>query len=384
MSKEIVAIQGMTCAACARRIEKAVGRLQGVLEATVNLAAEKLSVEYDEKTLPFSAITETVVKIGYAVAEQKPGGSVTIPIAGMTCAACAQRIEKAIRKAEGVQSVSVNLATEKAAVTYDPKKIRIADIRGIIEKLGYKALEISKTGAVDEDKLRKEKEIRVLKTKLVISAVFALPLLYIAMVPMISWLRLPFPAALSPMRYPLIYALAELALVIPVIIMGRRFYTVGFKALIQRSPNMDSLIAIGTAAAIIYSAWNTLQITRGKFAAVDALYFETAGVIITLILLGKTLEAISKGRTSEAIKKLMGLTPKTAVIIRGGAEEEIPIDEVEPGDVILVKPGEKIPVDGKVLEGRTAIDESMLTGESMPVDKTPETTCTLPPSIPPE
>ena len=171
------------------------------------------------------------------------------------------------------------------------------------------------------------------------------------------------------MHFPLIYALVELLLVIPVIGVGYRFYTVGFKALWQRSPNMDSLIAIGTTAAVLYSLYNIFQIAAGHFSAVNALYFETAGVIITLILLGKSLEAVSKGRTSEAIKKLMGLAPKTAIIVQNGEEKEIPIDEVEIGDIIVVKPGAKIPVDGAVLDGHTAIDESMLTGESMPVDK---------------
>ena len=158
-------------------------------------------------------------------------------------------------------------------------------------------------------------------------------------------------------------------MVLPVIGVGYRFYTVGFKALWQRSPNMDSLIAIGTTAAVIFSAYNTWKIAQGQFGAVESLYFETAGVIITLILLGKSLEAVSKGRTSEAIKKLMGLAPKTAIVLQNGAEREIPIDEAEIGDVIVVKPGGKIPVDGTVLEGHTAIDESMLSGESMPVDK---------------
>lgn len=186
---------------------------------------------------------------------------------------------------------------------------------------------------------------------------------------MINIIQLPFPAGIAPMENPLTYALVELLLVAPVIGVGYKFYTIGFKALLQRSPNMDSLIAIGTTAAVLYSIYNTFQIAEGHFMAVDSLYFESAGVIITLILLGKSLEAVSKGRTSEAIKKLMGLAPKTAIILEDGVEKEIPIDEVEIGDMILVKPGEKIPVDGTVLGGHTAIDESMLTGESMPVDK---------------
>ena len=369
MDNQVLSIRGMTCAACAGRIEKTLRKLPGIGQASVNLASEKLFVEYDENTLKLSAIKEAVIKIGYEVVEKTDTSSITIPIGGMTCAACAQRIEKAIGKLEGVSGVSVNLATEKATVTYHPQTVRASQIKQVITDTGYQALDAAKTDAADEDRARKQKEISVLWTKFIVSALFSLPLLYIAMAPMISFVRLPFPRGLDPMNYPLIYALAELLLVIPAVAVGYRFYTVGFKALLQRSPNMDSLIAIGTSAAILYSLYSTLQIIQGNFAAVDALYYETAGVIITLILLGKSLEAVSKGRTSEAIKKLMGLAPKTAIIIQDGEEKEIPIDEVEIGDVIAVRPGAKIPVDGTVLEGHTAIDESMLTGESMPVDK---------------
>jgi Cu+-exporting ATPase len=370
MESQTLSIGGMTCAACAGRIEKTVRKIEGVTSATVNLAAEKLFVEYqDTKTL--SGIKDAVVKIGYQVLEKPKGVTVTIPIGGMTCAACAQRVERAIKKLEGIETATVNLATEKATVVYNPLKARVSAIKEAIEKAGYQALDFSKEGAVDEDKLRKEREIKTLWTKFIVAASFGLPLLYIAMVPMIKWFNLPFPKALAPMNFPLLYALAELLLVIPIIIAGNKFYSLGFKNLLHRSPNMDSLIAIGTTAAVAYSVYNIFEIAGGNFNAVDSLYFETAGVIIALILLGKSLEAVSKGRTSEAIKKLMGLAPKTAIIIEQGVEKEIPIDEVIPGDIIVVKPGAKIPVDGVVTEGETAIDESMLTGESMPVDKKP-------------
>jgi Cu+-exporting ATPase len=358
----------MTCAACAQRIEKVVRRLSGIETANVNLASEKLFVEYDGEALGLPAIKEAVRKIGYEVAEKSDTANVTIPIGGMTCAACSQRIEKAIKKLDGVTSASVNLATEKATVVYEPGVTRVSAIKEAIEKAGYVALEVSKTDAVDEDRARKQKEIRTLWTKFIISAVFSLPLLYVAMAPMLTT-SMTLPHMLDPMTSPLAYALAELILVIPVIGVGYRFYTIGFKALISRSPNMDSLIAVGTTAAVLYSIWNVYQIAAGNSGAVESLYFETAGVIITLILLGKSLEAVSKGRTSEAIKKLMGLAPKTAIIVQDGQEKEIPIDEVEIGDIIVVKPGAKIPVDGTVTDGGTAIDESMLTGESMPVDK---------------
>ena len=371
MNSQVLSIRGMTCAACAQRIEKTVRKLPGMRQATVNLASEKLFVEYDESSLHLTTIKDAVTKIGYEVVEKTANQNVTIPISGMTCAACAKRVEKVIQKLDGVESVSVNLATEKATVVYNPKQVRQSVIRGAIEKAGYEAREVSKTDAADEDRVRKLNEIRTLWTKFIVAAAFALPLLYIAMVPMLPQygISLPYPKGLDPMNYPLIYALLELIFVLPIISVGYKFYTIGFKALINRSPNMDSLIAIGTSAAVIYSAYNTWLITQGHFRAVEYLYFETAGVIITLILFGKTLEAVSKGRTSEAIKKLMGLAPKIAIIIQDGAEKEIPIEEVEIGDVVVVKPGAKIPVDGTVIEGSTAIDESMLTGESMPVSK---------------
>lgn len=291
-----------------------------------------------------------------------------IAVGGMTCAACAKRIEKAVGKLEGVKSASVNFATEKLSIEYNEKQVPKSSIQNTIVKIGYEVIEEEKD-TVDEDKLRKEKEIRTLWTKFIISALFGIPLLYIAMVPMVSWWPFSVPKFMAPMNYPLVYALIEIVLVVPIIAAGYRFYVVGFKALVQKSPNMDSLIAIGTTAAGLYSLYNVFRIATGDFKAVESLYFETAGVIITLILLGKSLEAVSKGKTSEAIKKLMGLAPKTAIIIRDGKEMEIAIEKVVVGDIILVRPGDKIPVDGVVTEGRTAIDESMLTGESMPIDK---------------
>ncbi|HVI42895.1 MAG TPA: heavy metal translocating P-type ATPase, partial [Anaerovoracaceae bacterium] len=293
----------------------------------------------------------------------------TLKITGMTCAACAARIEKVVGKLEGVDEISVNLATEKATVSYNSEKTALPEIKERIEKAGYGAVEIKEKKLVDEDRLQKEKEIRILWTKFTVSAVFAIPLLYFAMGSMISSFMLPIPAFLDPMKYPINYSILQISLTIPIVIAGYRFYTVGYKAIWNRSPNMDSLIAMGTTAAIVYSLYSVIQVVNGNSGAVEGLYFETAGVIITLILLGKSLEAVSKGRTSEAIKKLMGLAPKTAIVIRDDKEYEVPIEEVEIGHIILVKPGEKIPVDGVVMEGNTSIDESMLTGESIPVEK---------------
>ena len=369
MKSQYLNILGMTCAACAKASERAVKKLDGVAEVSVNFATEKMHVVYDESKLDLEKIKEAVKKAGYEAVEEIQAKEVSIPIAGMTCAACAKAIERTVGKLEGVESVSVNFATEKANVKYNPNQVRLSQIKQAIDKAGYKALEIESKNRVDEDKARKEKEIKTLWTKFTVSAIFATPLLIFAMAHMIPGLNKSLPEFLDPMMNPLRFALIQVVLVTPVVIAGYKFYTVGFKALIRRSPNMDSLIAMGTAAAIIYSLYSTYRIYIGDHDSVMNLYYESAGVIITLILLGKSLEAVSKGKTSEAIKKLMGLAPKTATIIQDGQEIQIPIEEVEVGDIILVKPGEKIPVDGEVIDGYTSVDESMLTGESIPVEK---------------
>ncbi|MDR1518575.1 MAG: heavy metal translocating P-type ATPase [Planctomycetota bacterium] len=369
MTNDTLSITGMSCAACATRIEKVVGRLAGVQRASVNFAAEKLAVSYDPASLGRGDIQAAIEKAGYGVAAGQDAVSVVMPIGGMSCAACAKRLEKVLGRLDGVSDVSVNYASEKAKVTFAKDKLRLSDLKRAIEKAGYQALQVESSTAADTDRARKREEIRLLWNKFAIAALFAAPLLYLAMGSMVWWLPFPIPKYLDPMQYPLNYAIVQILLTLPIIYVGRRFYSVGFKSLLAGAPNMDSLIAIGTSAAALWSLYETWQIVLGNLAAVEGLYFESAGVIIALILLGKSLEAVSKGRTSEAIKKLMGLAPKTALVIRDGVEVETPIDEVEVGNVLRVKPGDKIPVDGIVVDGRTAIDESMLTGESMPVDK---------------
>jgi len=359
-------INGMTCAACARAAERAVQKLPGIAEAGVNFATEKMTVRFEDGKLALEDIKSAVARAGYEAVEEKAEKEVTIPIGGMTCASCVRAVERAVGKLDGVKLVAVNLATEKALVRYDSSRLRLSEIKQSIAKAGYTPLTIDSAVKVDGHKAAKEREIRVLWTKFTVSAVFSVPLLYIAMGAMLGW---PLPAFLNAMNYPLRYALVQIALVLPVLAAGYRFYLVGFRAIWHRSPNMDSLIAMGTSAAVLYSVWSVFGIANGNFTAVGNLYFETAGVIITLILLGKSLEAVTKGRTSESIKKLMGLQPKTATIVVDGVDREIPIEEVEEGDIIRVRPGEKIPVDGTVASGRSAVDESMLTGESMPVEK---------------
>ena len=286
-------------------------------------------------------------------------------VTGMTCASCSTRIEKVIGKMDGVNQASVNLATEKMTVEF--QDITSDDIMARVDKLGYHADEIvEEKKDVDKDRLEKEKAIRTLWIKFIICACFSIPLFYIAMGPMIG---LPLPSFISPDSQPFYYGLIQFCLTVPVMLTGYRFYTVGFKAIFMRSPNMDSLVAMGTTSAFLYSVYSFIQIGNGHLHSIHGLYFESVGIIITLILLGKTLEAVSKGKTSQAIKKLMGLAPKTAIVRRNGQDIEIPIHDVIVGDLLLVKPGSKIPVDGVVTEGTSTIDESMLTGESIPVTK---------------
>ncbi|MGO1371616.1 MAG: heavy metal translocating P-type ATPase, partial [Senegalia sp. (in: firmicutes)] len=366
MKSETIKINGMTCSSCANTVEKNVNKIEGIKNANVNFATEKLNVDFDESKTTLEDIKKAVDNAGYSVEEEVDFREVTMPIGGMTCTSCANSIEKEVRKLEGIETISVNSATEKAKIKYNPYLTRITDIKEAVERAGYEPLEMEATEKVDMEKQRRQKEMRTLWKKFIVSAIFSVPLLYIAMGHMLNF---PIPEIIKPSLNPLNFALTQLILTIPVVIAGNKFYTIGLKALIRRSPNMDSLIAIGTGAAILYGIYGTIQIYNGDISYANDLYFETAGVIITLILLGKYLESVSKGKTSEAIKKLMGLQPKTAIVVQDGKEVIIPIEEVEVGDVILVKPGDKIPVDGTVIEGNTSIDESMLTGESIPVEK---------------
>ncbi|EPY6471129.1 heavy metal translocating P-type ATPase [Clostridium sporogenes] len=359
-------IEGMTCAACAKAVERTSKKLEGVTEANVNFATEKLNVNFDENKLSIGDIQDAIEKAGYkAIIEFS---SKKLKIEGMTCAACAKTIERITKKLDGIIESNVNFATETLNISYDPSKLRVLEVKKAVEKAGYKVVEEETT--VDIDKERKEKEIKLLWNKFIISAIFTVPLLVITMGHMFGEpIGFRLPEFIDPMMNPRNFAMIQLLLVLPVIIVGYKFFTVGFKALIRRSPNMDSLIAIGTSAAFLYGIFAIVQIYNGNTDYAKDLYFEAAGVILTLITLGKYLEAVTKGKTSEAIKKLMGLTPKTAIIIRNGKEVETPIEEVEVGDIIIVKPGEKMPVDGEVVEGMTSVDESMLTGESIPVEK---------------
>lgn len=293
----------------------------------------------------------------------------TIPIQGMSCAACAASIERAVSKVAGVSSATVNFASEKLSVNYDPGATRLSAIKLAVQKAGYEALAVERVQATrDEHALAKDRETRSMLYRLLVAVAAALPLLYISMGHMLG---LPLPQSLHPGDHPLVFAILQAALTLPALWAGRRFYTVGFSAILRGSPNMDSLIALGTSSALVYSAWSTVAIALGDAAATGHLYFETAATIIALILLGKYLEALSKGRASDAIKKLMDLAPAWALVVQGDADIQLPVDEVSTGDILRVRPGERVPVDGIIVDGNASLDESMLTGESMPVQKGP-------------
>lgn len=371
MNVDDIKISGMTCASCAKAVERAVKKLDSSVEANVNMATEKLSISYDKDKVKDEDIEKAIEKAGFGVIKEAENKEVIIPIGGMTCASCVKAVERAVKKIDGVENVQVNLATEKASISYKAEKVKLYEIKGAIEKAGFKVLEVEKKQSVDEDKLRKEKEMNTLLVKFIISAIFAVPLFYIAMGTMIPAPigPLPVPEIINPNVNPLNFALVQLFLTIPIIIAGNKFFSKGVKSMVAKAPTMDSLITIGSSAALIYSLYSLYLVANGDAMAVHHMYFESAGVIITLVLLGKYFESRAKGKTGEAIKKLMGLSPKTAIIIKNDKEIEIPIEEVAVGDIIIVKPGSKIPVDGIVIEGHTSVDESMLTGESIPVEK---------------
>ncbi|MBO0478363.1 copper-translocating P-type ATPase [Vagococcus fluvialis] len=364
-NQRVYNIEGMTCASCAQTVEKVVSKVPSVEEASVNLATEKLTVSFDENSANEEGVIKAVDDAGYQLV--MPGEHMQYDIDGMTCASCSQTIEKVINKLDGVQSASVNLATEKMVVDFNPSELSSNDIMEAVKNSGYSAKEsLSQEAQADLDKEKKEKHIKKMWSRFWQSAVLTVPLLYIAMGEMVG---LPIPEMIHPMVYPERFALLQLALTIPVLIIGRPFFIVGFRALFKGHPNMDSLVALGTSAAALYSLYGTIMVLLGDHHFAMNLYYESAAVILTLITLGKYFEAVSKGKTSEAIKKLMGLAPKTAIVIRDDVETEISVDDVVLGDVIVVKPGDKIPVDGVIVSGTSAVDESMLTGESIPIEK---------------
>lgn len=348
-------ITGMTCAACAARIEKGLNKLEGVETANVNLALEKSAIKYDPLKINIEDIQKKIRDLGYDVMTEKTEFEIT----GMTCAACSARIEKGLNKLEGVVKANVNLALEKATVEYHGAALTSSDIIKKVENLGYGA-RIKE--AAQETGDQRQKEIEKQTRKFVMSAIFSFPLL---------WAMVSHFTFTSFIWVPDIFMnpWVQLVLATPVqFIIGKQFYVGAYKALKNKSANMDVLVVLGTSAAYFYSVYLSFASLSGHGHTVE-LYYETSSILITLIILGKLFEAKAKGRSSEAIKKLMGLQAKTATVERDGVEHVISLEEVLVSDIIHVKPGEKIPVDGIIIEGQSAIDESMLTGESVPVDK---------------
>ena len=361
MKKEKIKIVGMSCNSCANRLEKAINNVEGIAYANVNFATETLSLEYDNNILTRLDIEEAIEKIGFSV--EKKVKSYSFKIQGMSCNSCANRIEKIIKKEEGIIEANVNFATEKLSISFNENIISINEIRKVVEDAGFKLF-------IEGEKKKSEKNINNSKKlfyRFILSIIFTIPLFIISMGHMMG---MHLPHIIDPMNNPLNFAITQLLLTIPVMIVGYKFYIVGYKNIFRLSPNMDSLIAIGTSAAVIYGIFSIYKITNGYNDYAMHLYFESVGMILSLITLGKYLESVSKGKTSEAIEKLISLAPKTANIIREGKEITVTIEEVMINDIVIVRPGEKLPVDGEVIEGRTSIDESMLTGESIPIEKT--------------
>lgn len=288
-------------------------------------------------------------------------------IDGMVCASCSLTIEKAVGKLAGVTDVSVNLATEKMNVAYDARALDEQKIISAVSDAGYGAKLLAGTfSEIEQQTDKKTRQLDKLWLQFIYSAIFTIPLLYIAMGSMIGlWL----PSFIQPASNPKVFVMIELLLVLPVIILNLDYFKIGFKTLVRGHPNMDSLVALGSGAALIYSFFGTIQVFMGNYSYSDTLYYEAAGTILTLITLGKYFETVSKGKTSTAIKKLLDLTPKTANVIINGQEKEISLADVKLENIVIVRPGQKIPVDGQIIEGNSTVDESLLTGESMPVTK---------------
>jgi len=354
-------IQGMTCASCVARIEKSLRAVEGVREASVNLATEKANIVYDPSLVEPESIKKAVEDLGYGVPQElSKEEKITIAVGGMTCAACVNRIEKGLRKIEGVIEARVNLATERATILYHPEKVGKSEFRKAVENLGYEVRGFEEEASADREAEARTREIRLQKRKFVVSAVLSAAIFFGSMPEWFPW----WPKVLQD-------HLTLFLLTTPVQFWaGGQFYRGFWLALKHRTSDMNTLIAVGTSAAYIYSAVITFFPQLFRAGGLDlGVYFDTSAMIITLILLGKLLEAIAKGQTSSAIKRLMGLQAKTARVVRNGQEMDIPVEEVRKGDGVIVRPGEKIAVDGIVREGWSAVDESMLTGESIPVEK---------------
>jgi Cu+-exporting ATPase len=353
-------ISGMSCASCVTRIEKGLSRLSGVVEAKVNLATETATITYDSTKVDSVDFIRAIQDLGYEPKVEK----VSLPVQGMSCASCIKRVQKALSQVPSVIRADVNFATEKATVEYIPGEVTVKDLSRAVEAIGYKILEVEEGDVIDKEKALREAEFRKLKYKFITGVILLIPLFVL-----VYWDKLGLSKiwVLSKQTSFILQLIIQTPIQFWV---GWQFYKGAWVAAKHKTSDMNTLIAVGTSAAYLYSVLATFSPTL--FAAkglAPEVYFDTAGAIIVIILLGRLLEARAKGQTSEAIKKLIGLQAKTAKVIRDFQEMEIPVDEVRIGDTVIVRPGEKIPVDGLVLEGYSSVDESMVTGESIPVEK---------------
>ena len=371
MSQEY-AIQGLSCASCAHAVEVALQAVAGVQSAHVNLATEKVVVEADAEVCPL-VMQAAVQAAGYNLV--LPLVTQNFAVSGMSCASCAANLEAAVGRLAGLASAVVNFATQVLTVTYPLGAIDVEKISQAVEAAGYHAQLLTDQASASQAQIQQEADQAAqakashqaaLWRRFWQSAIFALPLLCLAMAEMVG---LTLPTWLSHRGDGQLFVSLQLALTLPILWLGRSFFLNGFKHLVKGHPNMDSLVALGTSAAVAYSLYSSIQVWLGNHHAAMSLYYESAGVILTLVTLGKYFEARSKGQTSAAIQALIKLAPQEAQVLREGQEVTLPLDQVQVGDLVRVRPGQKIPVDGRVVEGQSWVDESMLTGESLPVAK---------------
>lgn len=363
--KKRYSLENVRCQSCAAKIEKIGKSLDGVKTIEVNLALGELEIVWNEKIIDELDIIKNIESLGYGVKEIEKLKKIEFTVTGLHCQSCVATIQQLISKIDGVKNVSVNLSTETGMVEFD-EKTKFSQIKIEVEKYGYKIEKINET-SIDEREEKLNKELKRELKEFFIAIFFGILIMYISMSGM---MKLPIPKIISSDKNPLNYAVIQLICSIPVVYIGRKFYINGFRNLLKKNPTMDTLIAMGTTAAFLYSIINTLKIFLGDIECVHNLYYEAGVMIISLISLGKYFEKLSKGKTSEAIKKLMKLQIKKANLLKNEEIIEVDIEELELEDIVIVKPGESIPVDGIVIEGVSEINESMLTGESLPVRKT--------------
>lgn len=352
-------VDGMSCASCAAAVERILNRDENIEKAEVNLVLNQVNITSKQK-VSIEKCNEALQKAGFALAELKQLKTVQLDIEGMSCASCSAAMERILNRLNGVEEATVNLVMNSATVTFDTKQIKLTEILAAIEKGGY------------HGKVKQEEQVEIKKerhTKIYVTLCLAFILLYIGMSHMLGSFSLPLPNIIHYDIHPLNFALIQFVLATVILIIGKKFFTNGIKALFHKAPNMDTLVAIGTGSAYLYSIYSFFQMMNGNLHAVHSLYFESAGVVVALVMFGKHLESMSKQKTTGAISALLSLRPQTALLWKNEQEIEVSIDEVSIGDVLIVKAGDHIPLDGTIIKGSGSIDESMLTGESMPVDK---------------